>query len=197
MAIHWHAHRSAEPAFAHPGAQDFTTGGFASKKGAFHPFQPHSFALPAPKHAKHFTVPQCDKECMKAWTGRSMEGKACICLLGHAKAMLVIDATGNLTGKLKQVQMQQLMAHSKARLTDWLLHKPMHHKFSTQPAGGRHIPAHPKDSLSHHLLTKPLEHSFAPKKRPAAPSGPWWRGKGKEGHDIATAARWGLMHPAG
>ena len=133
----------------------------------------------------------------------------------------------------KQGQLQQLMAHPKARLSSYLLHKPLHRRFSTEPAGGRHIPAHPKETLSHHLLTKPLLHKFPgrgsqePHSLKARPAGaaaaaavagpppplnahgrwvlkgtqethrPWWKGRGQEGRDVASAARWGLMHPAG
>lgn len=165
----------------------------------------------------------------------------------------------------KQGQLQQLMAHPKARLSSYLLHKPLHRRFSTEPAGGRHIPAHPKETLSHHLLTSPRHHKFSTqpaggnhlpaahnpeslthhlltkpllhkfpgrgsqephslKARPAAAAAaaavagpppplnahgrwvlkgtqethrPWWKGRGQEGRDVASAARWGLMHPAG
>ena len=119
------------------------------------------------------TVPHCDKACRDAWE----------------KTLSV--------HKEKAVKTQSLMAHSKSPpLSSYLLHKPLHHKFSTLPAGGRHIPAH-QDSLSHHLLTKPRQRSLTPGKKPVAPGAPWWKGNGEEGKQIASAARWGLMHPAG
>jgi hypothetical protein len=151
-------------------------------RSAFRPFHPHSLGPPA-QHtfsrdegtanlARRFEVPHCDKHCRDAWEDTLRVRKA-------------------TAGKL-----QSLMAHSKFKLSKYLLHKPLHHRFSTLPAGGRHIPAH-QESPTHHLLTKPRRRSLTPGKKAASSNAPWWKGKGEEGEAIASAARWGLMHPAG
>jgi hypothetical protein len=138
---------------------------------------------------------------------------------------------------------RHIPAQPKETLAHHLLTAPRHHKFSTEPAGGNHLPAaHPTvrylhgepgdASLTHELLTKPLLHKFpgasAPhaasfKAQPTAAAAavasgpppplnahgrwvlkgtqgvhePWWKGRGQEGRDIASAARWGLMHAVG
>jgi len=114
----------------------------------------------------------------------------------------------------KQGQLQQLAARSKATLTNYLLHKPRHHMFSTEPAGGHHLPARPKPPLPEYLMTKPRrhhfsahvdgaheqfdkEHSLTSKRSTPSKSGRWWQAKGQEASDISSAARWGLEHPAG
>jgi len=154
----------------------------SSRRSSFRPFHAHSLGRPAEhtfsrdgatRLARPFEVSHCDKHCRDAWENT---------LRVH---------------KTRAGKLQSLMAHSKApSLSKYLLHKPLQHRFSTLPAGGRHIPAH-QESLTHHLLTKPRRRSLTPGKKAASSNAPWWKGKGEEGAAIASAARWGLMHPAG